>query len=135
MSKTISRSLAVWRKRLGYEQKQIAILLGHETKHQISRYENGQRVPDLKAAIKLAILYGLPIQVLFDGYFRRCTKELKARLKKFDVTIKADLDTSQDYCSFLENIDSIPIDGRSFDKVRHHIKILIDERQKRTPGN
>lgn len=135
MSKIISRSLALWRKRLGYEQKQIAALLGHETKHQISRYENGQRIPDLQTAIKLAILYGLPVQVLFDGYFRRCRKELEARLKNSSLTIKADLDNAQDFCSYLENMESIPIDGRTIDKVRRHIKVLIDERQKRIPGN
>ncbi|MDQ6785849.1 MAG: helix-turn-helix transcriptional regulator [Acidobacteriota bacterium] len=55
-----TNSLALRRKRLGYEQKQIAVLLGHKSTYQICRYETGQRIPSLKEAIKLSLLYGLP---------------------------------------------------------------------------
>lgn len=135
MSKINSRSLALRRKRLGYEQKQIAVLLGHKTISQICRYENGQRVPDLEAAIKLSIVYGLPIHVLFDRYFRQFRKEVEMRLKDSGLPIKTDLDNAQDYCSYLEVINSTHIDGRTTDKIRHHIKVLIEERSNRISGN
>ena len=73
-----SNLLALRRKRLGYEQKQVAVLLGHNTTYQLSRYETGQRIPGFKEAVKLSILYGLPVGVLFEGYIRLCPKEKDA---------------------------------------------------------
>lgn len=132
-----SSPLALRRKRLGYEQKQIAVLLGQNSIHQICRYETGQRIPSLKVAIKLAVLYRLPLQVLFEDYFRQCREELKNRLKNSGLAGKTDLEKAQntDYCSYLELINSSHVNRESADKIRHHIKVLVEERTKKILGN
>lgn len=126
-----SSSLALRRKRLGYEQKQIAVLLGHKTKHQICRYENGQRIPSLKTTIKLSILYGLPVRILLDRYFHQCKKELESRLEHSTLAAKINLEGISDYCSYLEAMNSARISQNSADKIRHHIKVMVEERAKK----
>lgn len=132
-----SNSLALRRKRLGYEQKQIATLLKHKTKHQICRYENGQRIPNLKEAIKLSILYGLPVRVLFKNYVRECREEIENTIKKSGLAAKVNIANAAktDYCSYLEAMNASKISDRTADKIRHHIKVLVEERSKKILGS
>ena len=131
-----SSLLALRRKRLGYEQKQIALLLGHKSTFQLSRYETGQRIPSLKEAIKLSILLGIPIQAILGAYFRRCFEELEKEIRKSGLTSKINLQKIQEaeYCTYLEIINS-DRSNEFDDKVRRHIKILVEERSKRIQGN
>ncbi len=137
MPKVNTIFLALRRKRLGYEQKQIAVLLGHKTKYEICRYENGQRTPGFKTAIKLSILYGLPVSILFDAYFNQCKNEMEKRLSNSGIKSKIDLEDAKDadFCSYLELMNSTKISERSSDKIRRHIKILVEERSKKILGN
>ncbi len=130
-------SLALKRKRLGYEQKQIAALLGHNSTYQLCRYETGQRVPGFNEAIKLSILYGLPLRVLFDRYFRRCREEMENTIKHSGLSGKINLENERvvDYCSYLESLNSAHINEVDSDKIRHHIKVLVEERSKKILGN
>jgi transcriptional regulator with XRE-family HTH domain len=137
-----TNSLALRRKRLGYDQKQIAVLLGHKTKHQLCRYETGQRTPGLKEAIKLSMLYGVPVRVLFDHYFLRCQKELKRTIKgSSTLTSKINLDNVRHptggggYCSYLELLNSARLSQRATVKIRRHIKVLVEEKTKKLHGN
>lgn len=133
-----SSSLALRRKRLGYERKQIAVLLGHKTTYQLCRFETGQRAPSFKEAAKLSVLYNLPIRVLFDRYFQHCREELETAVKKSGLTGKVNLENGEqaDYCSYLNALNSAGrSDDQSADKVRHHIKNLIEARSKNTIGN
>ena len=132
-----SSLLALRRKRLGYEQKQIAALLGHKNTYQISRYETGQRIPSFKEAIKLSMLYGLPVHVLFQRYFRCCQEELDNTIKHSGLDGKMNLenDGNADYCSYLELMNASRVSEESSDKIRHHIKVLVEERSKKVLGN
>jgi transcriptional regulator with XRE-family HTH domain len=130
-------SLALRRKRLGYEQKQIALLLGHKTIYQISRYETGQRTPGLKEAVKLSMLYGIPIGALFSRYFSRCREEVEKAIKQSGLASKINLENAAkiDFCSYLEMLNSNRISESGADKIRHHIKVLIEERSRKILGN
>lgn len=132
-----SSLLALRRKRLGYEQKQIAVLLGHKMTYQLCRYETGQRTPSFKEAMKLSVLYNLPVQVLFDRYFLRCREELENTIKNSGLAAKINLDNDLgvDYCSYLELMNAARISQQSADKIRHHIKVLIEERSNKILGN
>lgn len=133
-----SSSLALRRKRLGYEQKQIAVLLGHNSTYQICRYETGQRMPSFKEAMKLSILYGLPVRVLFNRYFRRCREELENSIKHSGPAAKINIENERvvDYCSYLELLmNSEDIGEPEADKIRRHIKVLVEERSKKILGN
>lgn len=131
-----SSSLALRRKRLGYEQKQIAMLLGHKNTYQISRYETGQRIPGLKTVLKLSILYGLPVRVLLDRYFHHCLKELEHTLKHSGLADKIDLENAPkaDYCTYLALMSLPRISDRGADQIRRHIKVLVEERTKKILG-
>ena len=137
MSNINSSLLALKRKRLGYEQKQIAVLLGHKNTYQLSRYETGQRVPSFKEAIKLSVLYGIPVRFLFERYFRHCREELENTIKQTNLAAKINLQENKDidYCSYLESMISTPVSEHDADKIRHHIKVLVEERSKKILGN
>lgn len=138
-----SSSLALRRKRLGYEQKQIAVLLGRKTANEICRYETGKRMPNFNEAAKLSILYGLPVHILFDRYFRRCREELEAKIKHSGLVAEINLESNPivDFCSYLDLINSTDIseskDISEFnaDKIRRHIKVLVEERSRKILGN
>lgn len=133
-----SSLLALRRKRLGYEQKQIAVLLGHKTTCQLSRYETGQRIPDLKEAIKLSILYGLPVHALFNRCLSHCREELEKAIKQSGLVGKINLENAlkADYCSYQELMNALHIiSEQDADKIRRHIKILMEERSKKILGN
>ena len=61
------------RKRRGLEQKQVTYLLDHKGIDQLSHYEQGERLPSLENALKLEIIYGVPLRFLY--------KELSAKLE------------------------------------------------------
>jgi transcriptional regulator with XRE-family HTH domain len=132
-----SSVLALRRKRLGYEQKQIAVLLGHKSTYQLCRYETGQRIPALREAIKLSILYGLPVRVLFDRHFRSSREEIENTLKRSGLTAKINLQNNGqiDYCSYLESMNFAEITEHNADKIRTHIKVLVEERSRKILGN
>ena len=132
-----SSSLALRRKRLGYEQKQIAVLFGYNNTVRISRYETGQRMPSLKDAIKLSVLYGLPLNLLFDKYFRKSQDELEETIKRSGLSTKRTFQKDADFehCSYLDLMKVPHLNESNADRVRRHIKILVEERSKKILGN
>jgi len=66
------------RHKCGLEQKQVARLLGHKNCDQISRYERGVRVPNLRTALKLELIYGIPIRDLFPEHYQKHRAEIAA---------------------------------------------------------
>lgn len=64
------------RHRCGLEQKQVARLLGHKNCDQLSRYERGVRMPGLRIALKLEIIYGTPISALFPDHYQKYRAEI-----------------------------------------------------------
>lgn len=66
------------RHKTGLEQKQVARLLGHKNCDQISRYERGVRVPNLRTALKLELIYGIPISNLFPEHYQKYRSEIAA---------------------------------------------------------
>src|SRR5437870_13110734 len=77
-NKTENR-LWIARKKRGFEQKQVAHLLNHKSVDQISRYENGSRLPKLQTALKLEIVYGVPLRLLFTDLYSQLRTEIKER--------------------------------------------------------
>lgn len=127
MQKEKPSRLALRRIRLGLEQKQIAQLLGQKSIYQYNRLENGQRPPTLKDALILSLIFRLPITTLFDEYCRKCGNELYQQLKDSSLSnlIKPE---SFGHCDYLEMMNSKLISQENSDKIRSHIKILVEER-------
>jgi len=118
-------------------QKQVAMLLGHKTTDQISRYERGTKLPSLKTAFKLGIIYHLPIRSLLDGYYEACLKELKKREKtltkqedKANLTSIKQLGETE-FCTIEEKLKPFAVKESDLNKARSHIAELINARAKR----
>lgn len=76
------------RQRCGLEQKQVARLLGHKNCDQISRYERGARLPGLRIALKLEIIYRTPVSHLFPEHYQNCQTEIAAARTQTDQSGK-----------------------------------------------
>lgn len=93
------------RHKAGLEQKQVARLLGHKNCDQISRYERGVRVPGLRIALKLELIYGIPISNLFPEHYQRYRAEIAANtsgnvLLPLESTDEAERLTEAHVCTF-----------------------------------
>lgn len=123
------------RNKTGLKQKQIAALLGHKTVDQISRYELGAKLPNLETAFKLGIIYNLPIQVLFHGYYEACLKELHDRRENNLKIVENEFGLIGDaasgvteFCTFEEKLKPFKVAEPELNQVRHHIAELVTVR-------
>jgi transcriptional regulator with XRE-family HTH domain len=66
------------RHKSGLEQKQVARILGHKSCDQISRYERGARIPGLRIALKLELIYATPVSTLFPEHYGQYRGEIAA---------------------------------------------------------
>jgi transcriptional regulator with XRE-family HTH domain len=81
--------LTLYRKRRLISRKEVARLLGHVRTDQIMRYEAGTRMPTLEIAVKLSLIYGKPINVLFEEFFEQCLNDVRVRVtvKRLNIAI------------------------------------------------
>lgn len=77
--------LWITRKKAGLGQKSVARLLGHRCTSPISDYENGKLLPNLRAALKLSIIYNTPLSDLYAPLFEELTREVEATRRRLPV--------------------------------------------------
>lgn len=104
-------------------QKQVASLLGHSTSDQVSRYERGEKFPSLKTALKLGLIYGIPIRVLLDGYFEACREEIKIEDKRINNAFH-----ESDFCTIEEKLNPESVNQTDLDKAYTHSASIIRKR-------
>jgi transcriptional regulator with XRE-family HTH domain len=75
------------RKRSGFTQKELGFLLGFKTDAAVSRYEDGNRTPDLKTAFAYQILFGTQAGELFTGVHARAKEEIAERARELSEKI------------------------------------------------
>lgn len=66
---------------MGYSQKMVARLLGHQTVAHVSDYEREVRLPSLETALKLEIVLCTPVAFLFPRLYSEL-KEVITPLKE-----------------------------------------------------
>jgi transcriptional regulator with XRE-family HTH domain len=81
----ITNSLWKYRKRLGFTQQEVATLLGCRSDTVVIRYEKGERLPILTTALKLGIVYGVPVEFLFGDLYDQLRAEIGAKAKHLPV--------------------------------------------------
>ncbi len=129
--------LTLVRKKNALGQKQIAALLGHKTADQISRYELGVKMPTLKTAIKLGIIYNVPIRTLFYGYYELCLNEVRRQENNPNGkasnpgSFNADSARETEFCTVAEKLKSFSVPEPELNKARSHIAELIKTRSAR----
>ena len=71
--------LVVYRRRMGFSQKQVARLLGHRDTSMISHYENSRALPPLAVALGLEIIYRVPVAFLFPGMYNELKRTIRGK--------------------------------------------------------
>ena len=71
-------NLVLYRRRMGFTQKQVARLLDHRDASMISHYEHGRAQPPLAVALNLEIVYRVPVAFLFPSLY----DELKLKIRR-----------------------------------------------------
>jgi transcriptional regulator with XRE-family HTH domain len=70
--------LLVYRRRMGFSQKQVARLLGHRDTSMLSRYEHGHSLPPLLIALELEIIYRAPVAFLYVSLYKRLKEQIRS---------------------------------------------------------
>jgi transcriptional regulator with XRE-family HTH domain len=76
------------RKRSGLTQEDVAFLIGAQSPSQVSRHENGEREPDLRAALAYHIIYDAPMRHLLPKPYRDIARHVYARAEAFAERLK-----------------------------------------------
>ncbi len=122
----IQNRLWLTRKRRGLKQKQVAYLLNHRNVDQISRYENSSRTPTLQAALKLEIILGVPLRLLFTDLHEQLRAEIKERAETSRLLKESLVHVFGDgACSYSELLSSPTRSSQELEKVRRHATDLV----------
>jgi transcriptional regulator with XRE-family HTH domain len=125
----LNNQLALFRLRRAMVLKDVAKLLGHRAPNKIASYESGALTPSLKNALKLGIIYNIPIQVLLDGYYEACLKEIR---REAGEGVQKMISDESEFCTIEETLESTRFpDGSVLDKARSHTANLIRLRGER----
>jgi transcriptional regulator with XRE-family HTH domain len=79
LRKNQQNNLILYRKRMGFTQKQVALLLGHRDTSMISHYERGRTPPSLGVALGLEIIYRVPVAFLFPAQYDELKQEIRGK--------------------------------------------------------
>ena len=79
-----------YRRRHGFSQTEIAVLLGAHSKAMISRYEAATRLPAVKTVWAFEVVFGQPAQELFAGHYRPVDMAVRARARRLLKKLTAD---------------------------------------------
>ncbi|SRR5581483_2903401 len=114
------------RKRRGLGQKQVSTLLNYKQIDQLSRFEQGLRIPSLHHALMLEILYGVPVRLLFHGLCEQLQTELREKAGRslmWSVIDEAGLAATgeEEFCMYQELLRSPLLSEVEKDQVRKHI--------------
>ena len=123
--KKFANQLLPVRQRLHLQQKQVAKLLGHKKAESLSRYENGTKIPSLKTALKLAIIYDIPLRVMLDGYYEACRAEIARQEQTLGRRSVSSDARSRGYCSFEERLKTELVKGSDLRQAHKHTLDLM----------
>jgi transcriptional regulator with XRE-family HTH domain len=77
--------LLLYRRRMGFSQKHVATLLGHKDTAMVCRYETGSSLPPLLTALKLEIIYRVPVAFIYGGIY----DAMREKIRKQEETLAA----------------------------------------------
>ncbi|HEY2933116.1 MAG TPA: helix-turn-helix transcriptional regulator [Acidobacteriota bacterium] len=68
-----------------FSQSRVARLLGHKNEEMLSRYEHGRSLPPLLTALKLEIIYRVPVAFLYPELYETLRNRIRAEEGKLSV--------------------------------------------------
>ena len=81
LHKNQQNNLILYRKRMGFTQKQVASLLGHRDTSMVSHYERGRSLPPLMVALGLEIVFRIPVAFLFPAVYDELRRQIRSKEK------------------------------------------------------
>jgi transcriptional regulator with XRE-family HTH domain len=70
-------NLVLYRRRMGFTQKQVSTLLRQASPRMISQYEHGRANPPLLIALALEIIYRVPVAFLFPASYEALRNRIR----------------------------------------------------------
>ena len=98
MSIPLESYLRTYRKRSGFSQEEIASLLGCQSGAKVSRYEQGDREPNLHTVFAYEVIFRASASLLFAGMYEKVERSVRERARLLADRIadaKPDRATSQ----------------------------------------
>jgi transcriptional regulator with XRE-family HTH domain len=136
MDKNSNRFLWQARQRSNLSQKTVAFLLGRKFTDEVSRYESGQRLPTLPTALKLEIIYRVPVRLLFYETFVSSQWQIRERGSRYkelfprENLCKNNLLEEQlgqdEYCTYAELLKTPNLPPVEKLRIHGHIKHLMN---------
>ncbi len=74
----LPNQLVVYRRRMGLPQRLVSRLLGHQGASVLSRYERGRLLPTLEMALRLEIIYRVPVAFLFPTLYETLRANIRS---------------------------------------------------------
>jgi|SRR5882757_9807211 len=121
------------RQRSSLSQKAIAFLMNKKFTDEISRYENGLRMPTLQTALKLEIIYRVPVRLLFHELFTGYQWQIRERSSRYKELFPKEnqvLNSLQqrleheEYCAYADLLKTPKLPSIEKQKVYDHIRQL-----------
>jgi transcriptional regulator with XRE-family HTH domain len=78
-----------YRKQQQLSQRQVAVMLTHKKTTQVSRWENGEKIPTLTNALKLSCIFKVPVETLFPDLAAAIRKTVEAQSRTAPGTVPA----------------------------------------------
>src|SRR5436305_15068855 len=88
--------LWIARKRAGYPLKWVAQLLDKRSLASVSEYESGRKLPSLATALRLEILYRMPLSELFPDLYASLAAEVRSVRARLPQVALRDSEMSHD---------------------------------------
>lgn len=71
--------LEMYRRRMGFDVRHVARLLGHADPSSVLSYERGVRLPSLVNAFGLGIILRVPVEFLFPALYEAMRDSIRAQ--------------------------------------------------------
>ena len=128
--KQFTNRLAQFRRMRKLDQKQVARLLGFRSVTRIEKFEKGIAVPDLKATLKLAQIFNIPVRILLDQYYEACLAEVKGEERRLmnarpTPVLSKTQQHAAEFCTYEARFDSKPLNEQEISLIRRHSTFLI----------
>ena len=68
-----------YRKRMGFTQQEVATMLGYLSREEISDFERGAKLPSFISALKLELVYRVPVAFLFPDLYARLKTQVREK--------------------------------------------------------
>lgn len=75
----LNNYIEMHRNRAGLSRDELSLLLSVDKSATLSRYEQGERMPDIERLIALEMALGVPLQQLFAGVAERVQESVSSR--------------------------------------------------------